>query len=238
MNKIQISVVIPAYNEEKFLPKCLNSLKKQKTSLKHEIIVVNNNSKDKTEEVARKYGVRVINEKKQGVGQARKTGTEKAKGEIIVHIDADTVVFPDYLEKIWAHFQKDKKLVCLGGQFLFYDAPLWKNILRKILYPVLFFLGKVVSKGGLGPTGGNMAFRKEAYEKTEGFNPCLKFGEDGDLSLKLKKLGKVKVDMNLKCKVSARRFKINKNFWLYSINFLSLCFRKKPYKNILPECKT
>ncbi len=237
MNKIQISVIIPAYNEEKYLQECLNSLKKQKTSLSYEVIVVNNNSKDKTEKIARRNNVKVVNEKRQGVGWARKTGTENAKGEIIVHIDADTRAYPDYLEKIWEHFKKDLDLSCLGGEFIYYDAPLWKNILRKILYRPLLFLGKASSKGALGPTGGNMAFRMKAYKKTTGFNPKLRFGEDADISLKLKKFGKVKVDLNLKCEISARRYKIDKNFIQYSLNFFSLCLRKKPYKNVLPDLK-
>ena len=160
MNKIQISVVIPAYNEEKFLPKCLKSLKRQKTSLKYEIIVVNNNSKDKTGEVAKKHKVKVINEKKQGVGQARKTGTENAKGEIIVHVDADTIVFPDYLEKIWAHFEKDKKLVCLGGQFLFYDAPFLEKFTQKMPLPYYLFLWQSSVKRRTWPNGWKHGIQK------------------------------------------------------------------------------
>ncbi len=230
---IDISVVIPAYNEEKILPKNLESLNNQETLLNYEVIVVNNNSSDKTKKIAEEYGAIVIYEERQGVGWARSTGTAYARGIIIVHIDADTVVPKNYLEKIKDHFKNDEDLVCLGGQFYFYDAPKWKNILRTLFYKPTCYFAKLCSWGKLGPTGGNMAFRKSAYNKTSGFNAHLKFGEDGDLTIKLGSLGKVKVDMNLKCGISSRRYNFDKDFFLYVLNFFSLCFRGKPYKNKL-----
>ena len=230
---IDISVVVPAYNEEDFLPKSLGSLTKQDTLLNYEIIVVDNNSSDKTREVSEEYGVLVVYEERQGVGWARKTGTAYANGIIIVHIDADTVVPKDYLEDIKDHFKHDEDLVCLGGQFFYYDAPVWKEFLRKIMYKPVYYFARISSRGKLGPTGGNMAFRKSIYDKTSGFNPNLKFGEDGDLTMRLSSLGKIKVDMDLKCGVSVRRFNFDKDFFLYAINFLSLCLRGKPYKNEL-----
>jgi glycosyltransferase involved in cell wall biosynthesis len=237
MSKIDISVVIPAYNEENFIGKCLKSVKNQKTNLNYEIIVVDNNSKDKTREIAKKHKVIVLKEKTQGVGAARRTGTEHAKGEIVVHIDADTVLYPDHLERVYEHFQKDKNLVCLGGIFLFYDAPLWKNILRKIMYKPLLFFAKTMSKGALGPSGNNMAFRNNSYKKTKGFNKNLKFGEDIEICRELKKLGKIKTNSKLKIQVSSRRYQLDKKFLTYTKNFIFSCLGKKPYKNTLPELK-
>jgi len=215
MKKTEISVIIPAYNEEEYIKECIESVKKQKTNLNYEIIVVNNNSTDKTKNIAKKCNVKVIDEKRQGVGQARKTGTESAKGNIVIHIDADTHLYSDHIEKVANHFKKDKNLVCLGGQFLFYDANLIQRIIRGIFYKPALFLAKISTKGGLGPTGGNMAFRMDAYKKTKGFNPKLNFGEDGDITLQLKKFGKVKVDLDLKCEVSVRRYKMDKNCHRY-----------------------
>ena len=64
-----ISVVIPAFNEEKYLPACLEALKKQ-TFKNYELIVVDNNSTDKTAQIAKKFGARVVKEKKQGRNMA------------------------------------------------------------------------------------------------------------------------------------------------------------------------
>lgn len=235
MKKTNISVIIPAYNEEKYIEKCIESVKNQKTNLKYEIIVVNNNSTDNTSKIAKKYKVKLLDEKKQGVGAARRTGTQNAKGEIIIHIDADTRLFPNHFEKVWGHFKKDKELACLGGQFIFYDANFIQRMIRKILYKPTLFLAKISTKGALGPTGGNMAFKINTYKKTKGFNPKLNFGEDADITLQLKKFGKVKVDLNLKCEVSVRRYKMDKKTLQYCLNFFSFCFRKKPSKNILPK---
>lgn len=233
MKKIDISVIIPAYNEEKFIQKCIESVKKQKTKLNYEIIVVDNNSTDKTKDIAKKQNVKVVNEKKQGVGAARRTGTEHAKGEIVVHIDADTILYPNHLEKVSKYFEKNKNLACLGGIFLFYDAPLWKHTLRKILYKPLLFFAKVFSKGTLGPSGNNMVFKRSFYKKTKGFNKNLKFGEDMEICKELKKFGDIKTCTRIKVKVSSRRYKVNKKLLIYIINFISMCTRGKPYKNKL-----
>lgn len=239
MSNFDISIIIPAYNEEKYIGKCIESVKRQKTSLNYEIIVVNNNSTDRTKEIVEKHNVKILDEKIQSVGAARRTGTKNAKGKIIIHIDADTRLYSDHLEKVWCHFQKDKDLVCLGGPFLFYNAPPWKNIMRPFLYQLVLSFAKITSKGALGPMGNNMAFKKNVYEKTKGFNPLLVHGEDMELCRNFKKHGKIKVDMGLKVKTSIRRYDkiLNKSFLLYSLNFIFLCIKGKPYKNVLPKTK-
>ena len=234
MKKIDVSVIIPAYNEEKFIEKSIRSVKEQKTKLNYEIIVVDNNSKDRTKEIAKEQNVKVVSEKKQGVGAARRTGTENAKGEIVVHIDADTRLYPNHLEKVKKFFEEDKELACLGGYFVFYDAPMWKSFFRKVLYSPLVYFAKTSSKGALGPMGNNMAFKRSFYEGTKGFNKNLKFGEDMEICKELKKFGKIKTCPNLKVKVSSRRYKLSRKFVLYSMNFISMCTRGKPYKNDLP----
>ena len=88
---MKLSIVIPAKNEEKYLPKLLASVKKQ--SFKdYEIIVADNNSKDKTKEIAKSYGCKIV---KGGLpGKGRNAGAKIAKGEIILFLDAD-VILPD-----------------------------------------------------------------------------------------------------------------------------------------------
>ena len=88
---------------------------------------MDNDSTDQTARLAREQGVKVISEPVRGVGRARKTGTEAAQGEYVLHLDADTRLPEDYLVNVLSRFENDPKLVCLGGQFCFYDAPWWKN---------------------------------------------------------------------------------------------------------------
>ncbi|MFH1947089.1 MAG: glycosyltransferase family A protein [Candidatus Magasanikbacteria bacterium] len=233
----QFSIIIPAYNEEKYIAESIKYAQKQQGNFAVEIIVVNNTSTDKTKQIAESLGVLVVDEPRKGVGQARKTGTEVAQGEYILHIDADTHLPEDYLQQVVSRFQKDKKIVCLGGQMLYYDAPWWKDVLRFIFHYLLGWGAKILSLGRVGPMGNNMVFRKTDYVKTTGFDSNIRYGEDADLSRKFSKLGKTKLDMSLKCSVSSRRYKINGRLWLYFLNYLSICTKGKPYKNTLPELK-
>src|SRR5512138_2703715 len=96
-NTPEISVIVPAWNEEKFIESCLYALQQQKTKAFCEIIVVNNNSSDSTVNIVEKFaGITLLNEPRQGVSFARNTGVKKAQGKIIVFIDAD-IRFPAYV---------------------------------------------------------------------------------------------------------------------------------------------
>ena len=128
-NKPEISVVIPAYNEAKYLPKCLESIIKQ-TFNNYEIIVVDNNSTDNTAWIARSFGARVVKEKIQGMIPARERGFREAKAEIIARTDADTVVTKDWLEKIFRTFQTNPEVIALSGPI--FNSWNLLNILGKI----------------------------------------------------------------------------------------------------------
>lgn len=186
---MKLSVVIPAYNEEAFLPHLLESLKKQTVSKQdYEVIVVDNNSTDKTAEIARRFGARVISEKHRGYAYACNAGFAAAKGEIIARADADYVQPKDWLEKIDKAFQKDSKLVALGGPLYPLESTVLENI---VYYPGIIlwmFILKSLGRGFLFP---NMAMKQEMYKKTGGFDTNLEFGEDTEMCLALKKLGKV-----------------------------------------------
>src|SRR5437868_10767389 len=104
---LTLSIVIPAYNEENYLKACLDSVAKQ--SLKpDEVIVVDNNSTDRTVEIAKRYKfVKVLYEKRQHQVFAQATGFNAAKGEILGRIDADSILSPDWAKKIIAAFDAD-----------------------------------------------------------------------------------------------------------------------------------
>lgn len=119
-SKFKVSVVIPAYNEEKHLGACLLSLKRQ-TIPPDEVIVVDNNSTDQTAHIARSYGARLIHESVQGISAARNTGFDAATGDIIARTDADTIVHYDWIERIHLHFGTGTQ-ACTGA--CYYDIPL------------------------------------------------------------------------------------------------------------------
>lgn len=204
-SKPSVSVVIPAYNEEKYIEKVLQSLTLQ-TYKDFEVIVVDNNSSDSTGKIARKYGARVIFQKKRGLPLARQTGFMIAKGDIIVSTDADAVVQPDWLEKIKKEFDADLNLVGYGGMYRLYSGPVTSRIAVEHGMYYLYSLGRIFSNGWvlIGP---NFAVRRDAFLRVGGFDTTLFQGEDIDISQKLQKVGKVVLDKDLYVLVSGRRFK-------------------------------
>ena len=92
MKPLTLSIIIPAYNEERHLPDCLDAIAKQ-TVAPYEVIVVNNNSTDRTLEIAEEYDfVKVVKQKEQGLIASRNYGFDKASGELIARLDADSII--------------------------------------------------------------------------------------------------------------------------------------------------
>ncbi|MHC4458782.1 MAG: glycosyltransferase family 2 protein, partial [Planctomycetota bacterium] len=110
----QYSVIIPAYNEEELLADTLKALKAamMTVTMHGEIIVVDNNSTDKTAEIARKFEARVIFEKINQISRARNAGAKHARGIYLLFLDADTLISPDLLQTA---LQNLKNKQCSGG---------------------------------------------------------------------------------------------------------------------------
>lgn len=114
-----VSVLVPAYNEEKTIEETIESLLASDYSdfSDFEIIVINNNSTDKTVEKVRRFTngrVRLINEKKQGKFAALNRGIKNARGEILVMIDADTQVLPNTISEL-VYFFQDNQIGAVAG---------------------------------------------------------------------------------------------------------------------------
>lgn len=204
---MKVSVIIPAYNEEKYIGACLESLTTQQVKA-DEIIVVNNNSTDKTAAIAKKFGVKIVNEKEQGMIQARNRGFDEAAFEVIARTDADTIVPPDWIKKIKKHF-KDTELVALSGPTDFYDIPsqLSKRTIMNVHKTYLHLMKQILKHDCL--FGPNIAIRKSAWKKIKG-EVCLdhsKVHEDIDLALHISPHGKILLDTNLEVSSSFRRFR-------------------------------
>jgi len=197
----RFSVVIPAYNEEYYIGRCLESLKKQDYKGFLEIIVVNNASTDRTHKVAESYGVRVIDEPQKGISYALRRGCVEAKGDVFVFTDADTHLPSNWISEINRKLNDDPELVAIGGPYLFYDADIAVNFLVK---EFVFKIYKQIAPTILPCV--NMAVKREVYEKIGGFNPIINWGQDIDLSKRLRKQGKVKFDTDITVITSFRRY--------------------------------
>ena len=95
----KFSIIIPVYNVEKYIKKCLDSVFNQ-TFKDYEVIVVNDGSKDNSIDVVKKYDVKLINQENMGLSAARNTGVEQATGEYILFLDSDDYIDKDLLEEL------------------------------------------------------------------------------------------------------------------------------------------
>lgn len=121
-----LAIVIPAYNEERHLKACLDAIAAQ-IKAPDEVIVVDNNSTDQTAAIAKSYPfVRVIREPRQGIVFARNRGFNAVKSDLIGRIDADTILPPDWVERVKEFYAdpayRDQALTG-GGYFYNIRAP-------------------------------------------------------------------------------------------------------------------
>ncbi|HSW89186.1 MAG TPA: glycosyltransferase family 2 protein [Candidatus Saccharimonadales bacterium] len=204
-----ISVVIPAFNEEKLIAKCLDSLVKQETSQEFEIIFVDNNSTDTTKTLVEAYkdklNLHIFTEKRKGRGAARRLGFSKATGAIILSTDADAVLPVDWIERL-THPFKDSSIVAATGTCHISDCSSLTNFIFNTLYQPSTELFYRFTQGHWCLIGPNFAIRKEIYDKTEGFDASLNCREDADISAKIAILGKME-RIKLSVTFSGRRYK-------------------------------
>lgn len=205
-----ISVVIPAYNEERLIGQCLDAFARQRTRRAFEVIVVDNASTDRTARIVRSYAsripVRVVSEPRKGRGQARKTGFENAQGDIIASTDADTVVPANWIETIAKTFERNRSLVGITGTVRILDCDTVTNKMVNVLQPAMMRVGAAVVHYQL-LNGFNFAVRAEAYRQSGGFDASLAGMEDYDLARKIGKVGKTAFVPSLTVTFSGRRFK-------------------------------
>ena len=226
----KISLIIPAYNEEKYIAECLKSVSESKKEF-FEIIVVDNASTDKTSEIAKSFNVKVVYEKEKGVTRARQRGFLEAEGDILAFVDADTRLPKGWLDKIKCEFKKDEKVVSVSGPYVFYDqSPLLKFIIKYLYWYALAMPMYMIV--GYMAVGGNFVIKKEVLEKMGGFDTTIEFyGEDTNTARRTSKYGKIKFSPKLFIYSSSRRLKGQGLFsttFLYTKNFLSEIIFKKP----------
>ncbi len=190
-----ISVIIPAFNEEKNIKDCISSLLNQSYPKNFfEIIVVDNNSCDKTFELARSFPIRCLKETKiQGPAAARNRGVLEAKGEVLAFIDADCIAHRKWLEEGIKRFKKD--IGCVGGKSETLNP---KSFFQKVLIDIGATIG--AQDGPLRtyfypyfPTL-NVFYKKKVFEKIGLFDTELLTGEDVDFCWRMQFYTEYKMD--------------------------------------------
>ena len=106
----KFSIIIPVYNVEKYLKKCLDSVFNQ-TYKDYEVIVVNDGTKDNSMDIVKDYDVKVINQKNQGLSAARNAGVKKATGEYLIFLDSDDYWEKDLLKELSKSLKNNPDLI-------------------------------------------------------------------------------------------------------------------------------
>lgn len=228
----KISLIIPAYNEEKYIGRTLESVIKAKKNHKNpsqiEIVVVNNCCTDNTEKIARKYGAKVVFEKERRIASVRNKGAKVAKGEIIGFIDADSLVTPNMFNSIDEAMSSGKYI---GGGTIIKFGRMSIGLFCTLYITVVPF------RWLLGIAGGLIFTKKETFKKLGGFDESLYCAEDSKFILDLKRYGKqkgkkFKIITNDYVITSTRAFD-ELGDWYYFKNLHKVIFAKEPFKNKL-----
>ena len=203
----KLSVVITAYNEEKNLPGCLTALINQTLPKDDfEILVVDNNSKDNTVEIAKSFGASVVSETRQGNTFALSKGLSSANGEVLVSTDADTIADKDWLRVILNTFE-DKKVAGATGSVKINSGNGFFDFLSEKFYEYFFRFNFLIGKPHF--CGFNFAIRKSVFDEIGGVNEKFTMSPDVDLGLRAAKKGKIKFVSNMTVLTSIRRWHEN-----------------------------
>ena len=212
---IKISIVMPTLNEEKYIEKTLSILKPQLQE-GDELIIVDSYSTDKTLEIAKRFGAKIVNMEKCGTGPAKTFGTKHAKNQIVAFLDADGYVAKDWANRVKEHFENHDVNAVIG-----YNSYTGPTALRSFIYSaaswMVFQIGKlnyIINKIPWLPP--NSAIKKDVFLKYGGFSDALL--EELDFGVHAKGLKNVVYDSKIKVQQSDRRFAKHgflKTFWIW-----------------------
>ena len=193
-----LSIIIPTYNEEEYLPVLLDSIKKQNFE-DYEVIIADANSTDKTREIASEYGCIITEGGMPAVG--RNNGAKIAKGEYLLFLDSDLKLTDDYLRDTVYEFQMERLGIAITQM-----KALSKKSEDQLLHYLAnqFMIGvEKIKPHGAGCYG--IIAKKELHEKCGGFDEELTFGEDSEYIKRLGKVERFKVLRKPRIGVSTRR---------------------------------
>ena len=214
-----ISVIVPSFNEEENIAQCLVSLSHQTLARsEYEILVVDGGSTDKTCEIARKYADKVFIQTSKKVGGARNDGVIASKGDIIASTDADCILPPDWVERVKKDFADPAVAQVYGPVYPIEDT--FGNHFSLLLANTFSRIG-YYSRTFYYTLGCNTAFRKDAFVRA-GMYRCIDAGDDLEIAMRMKDMGKIRFDGKLKVGFSMRRYQQYGTFkslyeWLYIV---------------------
>ncbi len=217
----KISVVIPTYNEDAYIGRCLNSLVNQTLSRDaYEIVIVDGGSDDRTVEIARGYADIVIKQRSEGVGGARNDGVALSSGEIVAMTDADIILPPDWLERICADFREDG-VVAVYGPII----PIESRLKYRVMIGLFNKLAHIAAylRVFYATIGSNTAIRRDVFERIGGYKD-MAAGDDYEIARRLKREGIIRYDPELYVRFSMRRMEkygVIRALYIWAMNLVA-----------------
>lgn len=215
MKLLTLDLVVRTYNEEGEIEGCLKAALEQKQDF-NKIIVVDNNSTDKTNNIVRRLArknpqIVMLTEKRQGAENARNKGFNAAAADIIGMIDADTRIRPGWAREARKFLTKYPELAGCSGRTIYYDVPCQK-FADWASWATVFLANETIGNN-YSFYGANMAIRRAAWRKIRGFIKGEESGqimEDLSMSIALISIGKkIGWAKEMQADVSARRLRIS-----------------------------
>lgn len=198
-----LSIIIPTLNEEKYLPKLLRDIKGQ-TFSNYEIIVSDACSDDKTIEIAKSYGCKIVvgNKDKRHPSIQRNDGARVARGETLLFLDADTLfINKNFLKKTIKNFSKRK--LGIAGFYLKFKSNKFFYLFYYCFYNGVSFLAQYIKPLAVGAA---IIVRKDLHDKIGGFDESIFIGEDQVYCERISKMSKFRIIGRVKIFFSIRRF--------------------------------
>lgn len=222
-DKPVVSVVIPVWNEEKNLLRTLSSFAAMELKYPTELIIVNNNSTDSTQQLLDRLGVRSILETRQGIAHARLAGLRASKGEYQLCGDGDSLYPPHWVQTLVQPLMDTESITCVYANYSFLPFGTAGRVqlgLYEILAEILFEYRRI-RREFLNVRGANFGFRvhqgiavkgfempvTRVFDNDESSKTFVVFGEDGRMGRKLGELGKLRLVRSGKARMwtSSRR---------------------------------
>lgn len=195
---MKVSIIIPTYNEEEYLPNLLESIQRQDYE-DIEVIIADANSTDNTKKIAEEYNCIIVDGGLPGVG--RNKGAKKATGEILLFLDADSVLTDNYLNCAIDEFTQHNLGIAITQ-----IVPLEKGFINELSHEFANYFTKQISKRkphGAGCYG--ILTYKSLHEKVSGFDEKIDFGEDTDYIERIAQISRFKVLDTPRLLISTRR---------------------------------
>lgn len=220
-----LSVVIPAYNEEKYIGACLEALTRQDTKELFEVIVVDNASTDRTGDMTRRFvgklDLQVIREKRKGRGAARAAGCKIARGDILFWTDADCLPPPTWISVLTRTLREQPTFVGVTTPLEIRDCTKFQNAILNLQWLLMRFYG--LFWGHFWLNGFSSAIHRNIYEAAGGFAENALAQEDSELSQRVHRLGRIALLHEPRMPASGRRFQksgLLRGLWAYLSFFI------------------